>query len=187
MPRRLRLGSTSLDWFHITMRLTVMQQIIKGLPQPVSCGDMQLDISHDLERVKWFLWHGNVTNALQVLEDFDWDVDELYPHQRQTNLPKLLKALQDFSQYIRLNQAFIPNYAERYRHSDIISTAFVESTVNPLISKRFVKKQQMRWTKKGAHLLLQVRTQVINQDWRTTFCRWYPNMKPDPEIQPLAA
>ncbi len=45
-----------------------------------------------------------------------------------------------------------------------------------MISKRFVKQQQMRWTKKGAHLLLQVRTQVLNEDLRSTFERWYPAM-----------
>jgi len=39
-----------------------------------------------------------------------------------------------------------------------------------------VKKQQMRWTQRGAHLLIQVRTQVLNDDWRDTFCRWYPSM-----------
>ncbi len=32
-------------------------------------------------------------------------------------------------------------------------TAFVESTVNQVISKPMVKKQQMRWTPRGAHLL----------------------------------
>jgi len=41
-----------------------------------------------------------------------------------------------------------------------------------------VKKQQMRWTQRGAHLLLQVRTKVLNDDWRDTFCRWYPSMTP---------
>jgi hypothetical protein len=34
----------------------------------------------------------------------------------------------------------------------------------------------MRWTKKGAHLLLQVRTQVLNEDLHTAFDRWYPGM-----------
>jgi len=58
----------------------------------------------------------------------------------------------------------------------MISTAFTESAVNQVISKRMVKKQQMRWTQKGAHLLLQVRTQVLNDDLRDTFCRWYPSM-----------
>jgi hypothetical protein len=46
--------------------------------------------------------------------------------------------------------------------------------VNQVISKRMVKKQQMRWTPKGAHLLLQVRTKVLNQDLAGVFQRWYP-------------
>jgi len=58
----------------------------------------------------------------------------------------------------------------------MISTAFAESTVNQVVSKRMVKKQQMRWTQRGAHFLLQVRLQVLNDDWRDKFCRWYPSM-----------
>ena len=41
-----------------------------------------------------------------------------------------------------------------------------------------VKKQQMQWTPRGAHLLLQVRTQVLNEDWDNTFRRWYPHFRP---------
>jgi hypothetical protein len=51
--------------------------------------------------------------------------------------------------------------------------------VNQVVSKRMVKKQQMRWTQRGAHLLLQVRTQVLNDDLRPTFERWYPALKAD--------
>ena len=40
-----------------------------------------------------------------------------------------------------------------------------------------VKQQQMRWTQRGAHLLLQVRTQALNDDLRATFGRWYPGMQ----------
>ena len=69
----------------------------------------------------------------------------------------------------------------------MISTAFVESCVNQVISKRMVKQQQMRWTKKGAHLLLQVRTQVLNADLRSTFERWYPAMTSTDVSSALAA
>jgi hypothetical protein len=58
-----------------------------------------------------------------------------------------------------------------------ISTAFVESTVNYVVSKRMVKKRQMRWSERGAHVLLQVRTQVLNEDLHATFHRWYPEMQ----------
>jgi hypothetical protein len=44
----------------------------------------------------------------------------------------------------------IPNYGERYRYGETISTAFVESTVNEVIAKRMVKKQQMQWSHQGA-------------------------------------
>jgi hypothetical protein len=36
---------------------------------------------------------------------------------------------------------------------------------------------QMRLTERGAHLLLQVRTRVLNEDWRSTFSRWYPGIE----------
>jgi hypothetical protein len=54
----------------------------------------------------------------------------------------------------------IVNYGERHRCGERISTGFAESTINQVIAKRFVKKQQMRWTPRGAHLLLQIRVQV---------------------------
>jgi hypothetical protein len=47
----------------------------------------------------------------------------------------------------------IPNDGERYHHGEAIATGFVESTVNEVVSKRFCKKQQMQWSKAGAHLL----------------------------------
>jgi hypothetical protein len=55
----------------------------------------------------------------------------------------------------------------------------LESTVNYVVSKRFVKKQQMRWTQRGTHLLLQTRVQVLNGDLRKTFGRWFPGMSDD--------
>ena len=88
------------------------------------------------------------------------------------SLDGLLKAVREFGGYIAANRAFIPNYSDRYRHGETISTDFVESAVNQVISKRFVKKQQMRWSERGAHRLLQIRTQVLNDDWRGTLSRW---------------
>ncbi len=37
-----------------------------------------------------------------------------------------------------------------------------------------VKKQQMQWTPEGAHLLLQMRTRVLNDDLEPLFRGWYP-------------
>ena len=70
--------------------------------------------------------------------------------------------------------AAIPDYGERRRYAEPISTAFVESTVNLVVGKRFAKKQQMQWSKAGAHLLLQTRTQTLDGTLRETFRKWYP-------------
>jgi len=40
--------------------------------------------------------------------------------------------------------------------------------------QRLVKKQQMRCTPRGAHLLLQIRTRVLNDELATDFHRWNP-------------
>jgi hypothetical protein len=43
-----------------------------------------------------------------------------------------------------------PSYAIRYRYGMPISTATTGATVNQVINRRLVKRQQMRWTRDGA-------------------------------------
>ena len=69
----------------------------------------------------------------------------------------------------------------------VITTSFVESAVNQVVSKRFVKAQQMRWSQRGAHLLLQVRTQVLNKELRGRFQQWYSGMADEAESELRAA
>jgi hypothetical protein len=93
----------------------------------------------------------------------------------------------EFGSYIRANTSWIPNYGERYRCGEAISNAFVESAVNQVVSKRMVKRQQMRWSSRGAHLLLQIRTRVLNEDLVGDFRRWYPAFMPASDRQDVAA
>jgi hypothetical protein len=159
-----------LDWFHVTMKITAMRQIAKGIQDATLVEKMLTS----LDQVKWRLWHGHVTNALRTL---DWMSDECYCEEKSdAKREQLFQALLEYHTYIGNNREFIPNYAERYRYDEIISTAFTESAINEVVSKRMVKKQQMRWTKRGAHLLLQVRTKTLNDELRSKFENWYPGM-----------
>ena len=38
------------------------------------------------------------------------------------------------------------------------------------------KKQQMRWTKEGAHKMIQTRISTLNDELKDAFCNWYPSM-----------
>ena len=93
------------------------------------------------------------------------------------------KALDEFDTYVVVNEALIPNYGERWRNDEAIATGFVESAVNQIVTKRFSKKQQMQWTKKGAHLVLQMRTQVLDERLEDTFRDWYSDFRTKPESE----
>ena len=84
----------------------------------------------------------------------------------------------------------IPNYAERRRYGERVSTGFVESAIDTVVGKRFGKRQQMQWSKPGAHLLLQVRTRSLDGTLRWKFKQWYPGLKAGDrsvEAEPCAA
>ncbi|GAC1308643.1 MAG: hypothetical protein NVSMB27_46210 [Ktedonobacteraceae bacterium] len=136
------------------------------------------ELEHQLERIKCYLWHGSVFRALQIGEDLEEDLD--LPKEKNVSIQKMLPAVREFNGYITVNENYIVNYGDRYRNWETISTAFVESTVNEVISKRFLKKQQMLWTKEGTHHLFQVRIQVLNDELQQTFCKWYPGMLETP-------
>ena len=179
-----------LDWFHVTMRLTVLKQTAKGLPETVGEGEEQQPLRSEvlktLESIKWYLWHGNVFQALQHLQFVEMDLEGAAFENQEETTRKLLKAVEEFSTYIERNGGFIPNYGERYRNGERISTGFVESAVNQVVSKRMAKKQQMQWTQRGAHLLLQVRTRVLNEEWEDVFRRWYPDFRQQQSMKAAA-
>ena len=154
----------------------------KGLGPPGS--KLRESILKELERVKWYLWDGN---AFMAIETVSWLPDDIFVEDHTENHKKLIRKLEEFETYIRNNAAFIPNYGERYRYGETISTAFAESTINQVVSKRMVKKQQMLWSQKGAHLLLQVRIRVLNGELRDEFRKWYPRFDRSGEVLPLAA
>src|SRR5659263_145345 len=93
-----------------------------------------------------------------------------------TNTPMLLArsrhaSMRSLERYARPGPEAL---ARHVAAAETISTSFVESAVNQLVSKRMVKKQQMRWTPRGTHLLSQVRARVLNDQLADEIHRWYP-------------
>ena len=181
-----------LDWLHIGMRMEQLSQTSRGFSGTYESGMTKEKVLKELERVKWFLWHGNLFRADETLTDLMFEVDGAIDEDREARRPahlvlkKLARALEEFGTYIDNNASGIVNYGERHRCGERISTGFVESTINQLVAKRFVKRQQMRWTPRGAHLLLQIRVQALNDDLHASFERWYPDLR-QPQERNLAA
>jgi hypothetical protein len=120
------------------MRLTVLQQTAQGLPETThdeeETSAVRAPVVREWERLKWFLWHGNVYKALQVVQSVAMDLEAAVATSGHATARKLLKAVEAFHTYIANNKGFIPNYGERSRSGERISTGFVESTVNQVVS-----------------------------------------------------
>ena len=182
LPAKLNPNSEHiLDWHHVTMKLTVLQQIAKGIAVKAQVAEAL----ESLAAIKHKLWHGHVRKALKAIGDLRAEcVDSIACDARYS---RLVEMLTEFGTYIENNADFIPNYAERHRYGELISTAFAESAVNEIISKRMVKKQQMSWSKQGAHMLLQVRVKTLDKALRGKFESWYPGLAPPSSLYSKAA
>jgi hypothetical protein len=106
-----------------------MTQLAKGLRTPP---ELSINVVEQLQRLKWFLSHGNTFHALKIIDNITCDLEDEDPPVGQS---KLLKALTEFGGYIRANAGSIPNDGERRRAAETISTSFVKSTVNQVISR----------------------------------------------------
>jgi hypothetical protein len=93
-------------------------------------------------------------------------------------LKKLAHTLLETIRYLELNADSMPDYGKRYRAGQRISTGFVESAVNEIVSKRMVKKQQMRWNRYTVQSFLDVRIQVLNGTLEDTFRHWHKDFRP---------
>jgi hypothetical protein len=100
---------------------------------------------------------------------------------------KLTDRLFELLHYAEESVDYLVNYARRHRDKLPISSAMAESVVNQVISRRFVKKQQMRWSPGAAHQLLQVRAAVLKDELAEHFKRWYPGFATNEPVYARAA
>jgi hypothetical protein len=81
---------------------------------------------------------------------------------RGTRSRKLWHELYAIDKYLRSQSTRLVNYAARYRAGMRVGTSVTEGTAHFLVNRRMNKSQQMRWSRRGADLLPQVRSAVYN-------------------------
>jgi hypothetical protein len=156
-----------LDWHHLAMNLQHLRQAAQGLPT----GDQaqrtaKAVIIEAVERLRWRLWHGKVKNARDAIARIR-AVMRAYrgarARRRKESVPRQFwAALLGFDGYLRGQSAWLVNYAARHRAGLRVGTSITEGAANHIVNRRMNKSQQMRWSRRGADLLLQVRCAVYN-------------------------
>jgi hypothetical protein len=124
-----------IDWFHITMRLTVLQQQVKALKEERP--QIGADVSKPLESVKHLLWHGNAEEALDRLVTLIMDLNLIQAHSAPAD--KVATSIAEFETYIRNNSEFIPNFGERRTNwTTLLETDIRSSALRPPNPRLFV-------------------------------------------------
>ncbi|WEX12411.1 ISKra4 family transposase [Chelativorans sp. AA-79] len=155
-----------IDWFHIAMKIQPMQQIADHIVRSRSDPfDALPTIDRDIRAVKWRLWHGRVDRAIRDLESLLTGLKQPQGN-AEFSIARLHSLGAQLLTYARSNRGAIIDYGKRYRGGLRVATTLAESAVNSLVGKRMVKKQQMRWSLHGAHMLMQVRTAELNGELR---------------------
>ena len=158
-----------LDWFHLAMAFQVILKTATSLKR--CCYSAKFTVIEEIERIKWKFWHGQSKGGSERLLLLAIWIG-LHPSTKTKD--KLAQRLFNLFYYLEDNADHLVHYSRRHRDGLPISSAMAESVVNQVISHRFVKKQQMRWSPESAHRLLQVRTAVLNDELATHFQHWNP-------------
>ena len=168
-----------LDWFHLSMRIQHVAQTIKGWPDATAEDRQEGARLADTvdQHIRWRLWHGQVQRALDLIGDTLGPLEAMAKGASPVSATagKVADVLRTLETYVCGQSELIIDYATARRCEEPISTATTESTVQWLLHRRMGANQQMRWSPRGAHLMLKVRTAVVNGTFNqdhTTAERW---------------
>jgi hypothetical protein len=121
-------------------------------------------LSETIERIRWRLWHGQIGRGLALIGETMVTLEGI----AKTTSPaaavalNVARLLSDLEAYVCGQSDIIIDYATARRRKEPISTAVTESTVQWLLHRR-MNAQQQSWSPRGAHLMLKVRTAVMNR------------------------
>lgn len=134
----------------------------------------------DLASAKWKLWHGRSNSCLGRLASLAHWFDAAHVRNAR-GAETARRHIHELIEYLHANRRALVNYGRRRDDGLPISTAFVESAVNEILSKRMIKKQQMRWNRWTVQPFLDVRTAVLNKTLGGSFQRLYPDFRTNDE------
>src|SRR3954470_17345708 len=137
----------------------------------------------EVERLHWRIWNGKAKNAQRSIKRIR-KVMHVFKgeHSQGVASRKLWHALHAVDKYLRGQAAWLVNYAKRYRAGLRVGTSITEGTANFLVNRRMNKSQQMRWSRRGADLLLQVRCAAVNGKLGSSFGQLFQDVGPATQL-----
>jgi hypothetical protein len=109
------------------------------------------------DSVAWQQFAAKLAHLLDLCEKRDPAVS--------SQIKKACYSLSNVVTYLKSNVESLIDYRTWQRVGRRISTGFVESSINRIVGSRMCKSQHMRWSRVGAHSVVQVRVALLNQEF----------------------
>ena len=156
-----------LDWFHLSMRMRPIEQMLLGLSGRDLRDIRPLQAAQaSIERVRRLLWHGRPAQADQELVCFAHHSQNIAlrgTDPEQTATKDLLRQCSELRGYVRNHRRGIVSYHRRYHSDRPVSTSRAEGCVDEIANARMSKRQRMRWSPRGAHRVAVVRAAGLDR------------------------
>src|ERR1700688_3747576 len=156
-----------LDWFHISMRVRYLEQIVARTRAVTETEEAaKSTLVARIKKLRWCFSRANVQKAESRMREILIICRIVVPETPRfgESLAQLDYRTRELVANVECKRGSTISYGRRHCDGRSISTAMAESAVNQVLNHRMCKRQQMRWAPRGAHLLAQVRCAVVNDD-----------------------
>lgn len=169
LPRLVRNATGAnvnhvLDWWHISIRIRHVETTCQTLLSDLETPEAQ-EIDALATSLRWRIWHGQTDRALDAVDTlFRFAMrarDATIDGTRDAASTAAARTL-ELKTYLEYNRPALVNYNHRRRKGMPVSTSRAEGLVNDIANTRMGKKQQMRWSPRGAHRVAIVRAAVLD-------------------------
>jgi hypothetical protein len=135
-------SSSVLDWFHISMRVRYLEQIVKGMRVTTESEKAARRVLvSSIAKLHWCFWHGKPEQAIERMKG-----NLIICRVIIAETPGVAKSLaqldsraRELVAYVKANGGSTINYGARHRQHKPVSTATAESAVNQVINQRMCR------------------------------------------------
>jgi hypothetical protein len=183
------LAPTILDWFHIGMKLHAVRSALCAYTFRLLQRPMVLQrCERLLSRVRDKLWRSKGDVAIETVRthahriaSLNLEIGSLTKfYDLYAGTPSPLRAAR-FLSFLLNNRCDLIDCQQARMAGRRLSSASAESVMNHLINRRLTKRQQMRWSMRSAHYLLQTRVELLDGRLETCFAKRFPHIR-SPEL-----
>jgi hypothetical protein len=166
-----------LDWAHIGRMLRRVEQAIAPLAYGrLTDSGSAFELSDLFVRFRHYVWVGRTAAWQQFAARLAHllDLRETRDPAVSSHVRKASNSLSNVVTYLLSNAESLIDYRIWQRAGGRISTGFVESSINRIVGRRMCKSQHMRWSRVGAHSVVQLRVALLNQEFHELARRQFP-------------